>query len=74
MTGKEYAHEIGRMLESCGSSEERVMLARLLAATACPDAEAYLLDAIADETDETALAAIREALGALEASLDDATP
>ncbi|MHB1341450.1 MAG: hypothetical protein ACYC77_11010 [Coriobacteriia bacterium] len=69
MAGKEYAHEIGRRLESCASSDERVMFSRLLAATACPDAQAYLLDAITEETDEDAAAAIREALGALEASL-----
>lgn len=70
MPGKEYAHEIGRMLEVCQSSEERVTLSRLLAATGCPDAQAYLLDAISEETDEDAAAAIRAALGALEASLE----
>lgn len=70
MADKEYAHEIGRRLESCASSEERVLLSRLLAATACPDAQAYLLDAITEETDETAAAAIRDALGTLAASLD----
>lgn len=73
MADKEYAHEIGRRLESCTSSEERVMLSRLLAATACPDAQAYLLEAITEETDEAASAAIREALGALAASLDSET-
>lgn len=73
MAGREYAHEIGRMLESCQSSDERVTLSRLLAATGCPDAQAYLLDAISEETDEDAAAAIRTALGTLEATLGSET-
>jgi len=69
MAGEEYAHEIGRMLEACSSSEERVTLSRLLAATGCADAQGYLLDAIAEETDASSAAAIREALATLAATL-----
>ena len=57
------------MVESCASSEERVTLCRLLAATGSPDAQGYLLDALAEETDSQAAAAIRESLGVLESSL-----
>lgn len=67
--GPEYAHEIGRMLETCTSSEERVTLCRLLASTGSADAQPYLLDAIAEETDEAAAEAIRGSLSALEAAL-----
>lgn len=65
MAGIEYAHEIGRMLEATTELEERVALCRLLAATGSVDAHAYLLDALTDETDETVIAAIKEALTAL---------
>ncbi len=65
MAGTEYAHELGHMLEASTSSEERVTLCRLLAATGSPDAQGYLLDALAEETDEDAIAVIKEALGTL---------
>lgn len=71
MAGTEYAHQIGQMLESCSSSDERVALCRLLAATGSADATGYLLDALAEESDEDAIAAIREALGALDHTLRD---
>jgi hypothetical protein len=54
------------MLESCTSSDERVSLCRLLAATGSADATGYILDAIAEESDEAALTAIRESLEALD--------
>lgn len=69
MTGPEYAHQIGQMLESCASSDERIALCRLLAVTGSPDATGYLLDALAEETDEDVIAAIREALAALDHQL-----
>lgn len=65
MGGTEYAHEIGHMLEASTEPAERVTLCRLLAATGSADAHAYLLDALTDETDETVIAAIKEALTAL---------
>lgn len=65
MAGTEYAHEIGRMLEASTEPGERITLCRLLAATGSADAHAYLLDALTDETDETVVAAIKEALTAL---------
>jgi len=36
-----------------------------LRATGSPDAQGYLLDALAEETDEDAIAVIKEALGTL---------
>ena len=66
MTGPEYAHQIGQMLETCSSRDERIALCRLLAATASPDAAGYLLDALAEESDEEVVMAIREALQALD--------
>ncbi len=66
MAGTEYAHQIGRMLETCSSSDERVALCRLLAATGSPDATGYVLDALVEESDEAAIAAIKEALEALD--------
>ena len=65
MAGTEYAHELGHMLEASASAEERLTLCRLLAATGSPDAQGYLLDALAEESDENVTAAIKEALGAL---------
>ncbi|MDO8847198.1 MAG: hypothetical protein Q7W51_02270 [Coriobacteriia bacterium] len=65
MAGTEYAHELGHMLEASTSSEERVTLCKLLAATGVPDAQGYLLDALAEESDERVIAAIKEALGTL---------
>ena len=65
MAGTEYAHELGHMLEASQTSEERLTLVRLLAATASPDAQGYLLDALAEEIDDAVIAAIKEALGAL---------
>lgn len=69
MAGTEYAHQIGQMLETCASSDERVGLCRLLAATGSPDATGYLLDALAEESDEDVVAAIRGALEALDHTL-----
>ena len=65
MAGTEYAHELGHMLEASTSAEERLTLFRLLAATGSPDAQGYLLDALAEETDEDVIVVIKEALGAL---------
>lgn len=65
MAGTEYAHEIGHMLEASTSPEERMTLCRLLAATGVPDAQGYLLDALAEESDDGVIAAIKEALGIL---------
>lgn len=67
MAAKEYAHALGQQLETCRDTEQRVQLARLLAATGSPDAQPYLLDAIAEEWDEDALQVMREALAELEA-------
>ena len=69
MAGTEYAHELGHMLEASASAEERLTLCRLLAATASPDATGYLLDALAEESDENVIAAIKEALEALDRRL-----
>jgi hypothetical protein len=69
MPGNEYAHEIGHLLEAATTAEERMTLCRLLAATGSPDAQGYLLDALAEESDEDVAAAIKEALAALDAAL-----
>ena len=65
MAGTEYAHEIGHMLEMSTEPTERVALCRLLAATGVPDAQGYLLDALAEETDTGVIAAIKDALASL---------
>lgn len=65
MAGTEYAHELGHMLEASTDPAERVTLCRLLAATGVPDAQGYLLDALADETGADVTAAIKDALATL---------
>ena len=63
---EEYVHEIGQRLESCEDSAERVALARLLASTGSPDAQPFILDALAAEDDDDSRDAIRDALSALD--------
>ncbi|MRS12264.1 MAG: hypothetical protein EG823_04230 [Actinobacteria bacterium] len=66
MAGTEYAHELGRMLDASTDPGERITLCRLLSATNSPDAQGYLLDALAEESDEGVIAAIKAALASLE--------
>ncbi|MBE0477051.1 MAG: hypothetical protein IBX62_08150 [Coriobacteriia bacterium] len=66
MSGHEYVHALGAQIEICTESELRVQLARLLASTGSADAQPYILDAIAEETDETARESLRKALAELE--------
>jgi hypothetical protein len=63
MDSRAYVHEIGARLEASKDSAERVALATLLAATNSSDAEPYLADALAAETDEDAREQIRRILG-----------
>ncbi len=71
MSGNEYVHELGRMLESCTTTDERLTLCRLLSATGSADAQGYLTDVLADEPDEAVAEAIRDALTTLTSTLSD---
>lgn len=62
---EEYVHALGEQLEACTDTAMRVALARMLAATASPDAHPYLLEALAAELDDEARAAIKQALATL---------
>ncbi len=68
MDARAYVHEIGARLEVCTTSAERVALVTLLASMNSGDAEPYITDALAAETDEQARAQIRQVLASLEGS------
>lgn len=63
--GTEYVHALGQQLEACDDCVRRIELIRLLAASGSADAQPYLTDAVAIETDEDVKRVLREALSRL---------
>ncbi len=70
MSVEEYVRVIGGELEATTDREGRIRLAQALAATGSPDAQPYLVEALAEEGDDEVVEALRQALRDLEARQD----